>query len=735
MAPPQQRPLSSLGGWRNRSVESLELARISTQLSTRDSIYPVPPVPVLDPSRVSKYESGADGSVTRKKDKKGDASSRKSHDPQRHSKKKSAAAAASSSAADDKHAGNKEVDDDESAGTVVAPAAGDDDEDPYGHLPEHQAEILKRQVETNQKNYSFWSIFRYATTFDIVIMAVAGITSIASGAAMPAMTIIFGGFQSTFQAYMVTGELTFDEFKNEMAQSVLYFVYLAIGTFFATYISTVGFLYTGEHITTNLRVAYLESCLKQNIGFFDKVGAGEVAVKITSDANRIQDGISEKLGLLLAAISTLISGFVIGFIVSWKLTLILASSFFAMFINTAIWGTLVGRYSIPLMINTAKASSLTQEMMSSIRVAIAFSSQDRLTAQYDRLLKIAQRDGFKVKAAIGMMIGIVMGLSHLSYGLGFWQGSNMLARGELEVNEVVTSIMAVMIGSFNVGAIGPYMGAINAATSTAGGVLSVIDRDTPLDAVDDKKGMKPMKLEGHLRVENIKHIYPSRPGVTVLNGVTLDFPAGKTTALVGGSGSGKSTIVGLIERFYNPIEGTVFLDGQDISKLNLRWLRQQIGLVAQEPTLFAGSILENISFGLVGSMYEHADEETQREMIISAAKSANAHEFISQLPEGYETKVGQRGSMLSGGQKQRIAIARAIVSDPKSESYPRLGMALSLPLTNNSQFYFSMRQLRRSTPSPKASSRPRSTTLAWVAPPSPSPTACPRSATLIILLS
>lgn len=152
-----------------------------------------------------------------------------------------------------------------------------------------------------------------------------------------------------------------------------------------------------------------------------------------------------------------------------------------------------------------------------------------------------------------------------------------------------------------------------------------------------------------------------------MDDVSLEIPAGKVTALVGASGSGKSTIVGLVERFYDPVQGAVYLDGHDISKLNLRWLRQQMALVSQEPTLFGTTIFNNIRHGLIGTKYEDANEEKQRELVFEAAKKANAHDFVSSLPEKYETNVGERGFLLSGGQKQRIAIARAIVSDPKSK--------------------------------------------------------------------
>ena len=181
----------------------------------------------------------------------------------------------------------------------------------------------------------------------------------------------------------------------------------------------------------------------------------------------------------------------------------------------------------------------------------------------------------------------------------------------------------------------------------------------------DPNGLKPEKVEGEIRLENVKFSYPSRPTVQVVKGLDITFRAGKTAALVGASGSGKSTIVSLVERFYDPTAGVVKLDGVNLKDLNLKWLRTQVGLVSQEPTLFATTIKGNVAHGLIGTKHENASEEEKDALIKEACIKSNADGFITKLPLGYDTMVGERGFLLSGGQKQRIAIARAIVSDPR----------------------------------------------------------------------
>jgi ATP-binding cassette subfamily B (MDR/TAP) protein 1 len=206
--------------------------------------------------------------------------------------------------------------------------------------------------------------------------------------------------------------------------------------------------------------------------------------------------------------------------------------------------------------------------------------------------------------------------------------------------------------------------AITQGQAAAAKLFSTIDRVPDIDSANPD-GLKPETVVGDVVFENVQFHYPSRPTVEVLKNLSITFPAGKTSALVGASGSGKSTIVALIERFYDPVDGVVKLDGVNIKDLNIKWLRSQIGFVMQEPTLFSTTVKENVAQGLINSKWEHASEEEKFALIKEACVKANADNFISKLPQGYDTVVGERGILLSGGQKQRVAIARAIVSDPR----------------------------------------------------------------------
>ena len=228
---------------------------------------------------------------------------------------------------------------------------------------------------------------------------------------------------------------------------------------------------------------------------------------------------------------------------------------------------------------------------------------------------------------------------------------------------MITVLLSIMIGSFSLAMLAPEVAAVTSAMGAAAKLFATIDRDPPIDSADPS-GLTPEKVAGEVVLKDVKFSYPTRPDVEVLKGISLVFKAGETSALVGASGCGKSTVISLIERFYDPLSGAIELDHTNIKDLNLKWLRSQIGLVSQEPVLFSMSIRENVELGLTGTPLEKASDEDRMAAVKEACIKANADGFVTSLPQGYDTPVGERGFLLSGGQKQRIAIARAIASNP-----------------------------------------------------------------------
>ncbi|EXK38569.1 hypothetical protein FOMG_06142 [Fusarium oxysporum f. sp. melonis 26406] len=308
------------------------------------------------------------------------------------------------------------------------------------------------------------------------------------------------------------------------------------------------------------------------------------------------------------------------------------------------------------------ANSLAEDVIGSVRNVHAFWMRPRLVQKYDNYLTQARRLGDKKSPVWGLIYSTEFFMIFSGYALCFWRGVHMYADGEIKgPGTVIAVLFSIVIAASSLTQISPYFTAFAKAASAANGLFVTIDRQPLINALDES-GDRPEKVDGTIELFDLSFFYPTRPDVQVLRDFTLTFPARKTTGLVGASGSGKSTIVGLLERWYTPTSGSIRIDGRPIETLNINWLRTHIRM---EPVLFNGTIFENVCNGLTGTQWQDSPRESKMERVIEACKMSNAHEFISQLPEGYETQVGERAGLLSGGQKQRIAIARAIISDPR----------------------------------------------------------------------
>ncbi|KAG1881998.1 P-loop containing nucleoside triphosphate hydrolase protein [Suillus tomentosus] len=551
---------------------------------------------------------------------------------------------------------------------------------------DHDDVVVDAKLAQSIQPVSFFSLFQFSTSFEIIIDIIAIVCAAAAGAAQPLMSLLFGNLTQDFvnfsladnnyiaslqsgnsttiaQAQQILNAAAVG-FRKSSALDASYLTYIGVGMFVCTYVYMTVWTYTGEVNAKRIRERYLQAVLRQEIAYFDDVGAGEVATRIQTDTHLVQQGISEKVPIVVSFLAAFVTGFALAYARSWRLALALTSIFPCIAITGAVMNKFVSKYMQLSLNHVAEGGSLAEEVISTVRTAQAFGAQKFLTSLYDKNIDGSRDANSKGAIWNGGGLACFFFVIYCAYALAFDFGTTLINEGLANAGAVVNVFLAILIGSFSLALLAPEMQAITNGRGAAAKLYATINRTPSIDSADPG-GLRPEKVIGEITLEDVKFSYPSRPDVHIMKGLSINFPAGKTAALVGASGSGKSTIVSLIERFYDPSSGSVKLDGVDLRKLNIKWLRSQIGLVSQEPTLFATTIKGNVLHGLIGTPHENASEEDKFKLIREACIKSNADGFITKLPQGYDTMVGERGFLLSGGQKQRIAIARAIVSDPR----------------------------------------------------------------------
>nr|XP_045016869.1 phosphatidylcholine translocator ABCB4 isoform X4 [Jaculus jaculus] len=348
-------------------------------------------------------------------------------------------------------------------------------------------------------------------------------------------------------------------------------------------------------------------------------------------------------------------GFIVGFIRGWKLTLVILAISPVLGLSAAVWAKILSAFSDKELAAYAKAGAVAEEALGAIRTVIAFGGQNKELERYQKHLENAKQIGIKKAISANISMGIAFLLIYSSYALAFWYGSTLVISKEYTIGNAMTVFFSILIGAFSVGQAAPCIDAFANARGAACMIFNIIDNNPKIDSFSER-GHKPDNIKGNLEFSDVHFSYPSRANIKILKGLNLKVQSGQTVALVGNSGCGKSTTVQLLQRLYDPTEGTISIDGQDIRNFNVRYLREIIGVVSQEPVLFSTTIAENIRYGRGNATMDD---------IKKAVKEANAYEFIMKLPQKFDTLVGDRGAQLSGGQKQRIAIARALVRNPK----------------------------------------------------------------------
>eukprot|EP01018_Ginkgo_biloba_P016173 Gb_10216 [translate_table: standard] len=500
---------------------------------------------------------------------------------------------------------------------------------------------------------SIWKIFKCADCIDVLMIVLGTLGSIGDGLiATPCVLVIVANLVDSIGSI---SSLNASNFMNQMSQYIVYFLYLAAGVWVAAFAEAFCWTRTGERQASRMRTMYLRAVLRQDVGFFDTQGTdtAEVVNSVSNDTLVIQDALSEKVPIFIMNFTTFIGCYAVGLYLSWRLALVTFPFVTLLVLPGLIYGrTLIG-LAQKMRVKYNSASTIVEQALSSIRTVFSFVAEEKTMAKFSSALDGTVKLGLKQGLAKGLAIGS-NGVTFAIWGFMAWYGSRLVMYHGVSAGSILSTGLSVIFGGLALGTALPNLKYFSEACIAAYRIYEMIDRVPAIDS-DDTTGKVLHKVYGELEFRNVEFAYPSRPDTIIFHNFCLTIPAGQTVALVGNSGSGKSTVISLLERFYDPLSGEILLDGENIQSLQLKCLRKQIGLVSQEPALFDTSIHQNLLFG---------KEDATMEEVTSAAKAANAHNFISQLPDGYYTLVGEGGVKMSGGQKQRIAIARAILKDP-----------------------------------------------------------------------
>ncbi|CAN8105522.1 unnamed protein product [Discula destructiva] len=549
----------------------------------------------------------------------------------------------------------------------TAEAAGDRRDGPlFGVPPKYRTAFL-----------NYLRIFTYASALDKIVVTASCLAAFGSGLTMPALYILFGRLTGAFTGfYKQSVEESKAEFIQAIDEVVLQITYVFFVKLALTYLANLGLRMTSLRISSAIRVVYLRSLFSLPISTLDMIPTGQTAAIITTVANNLQLGISEKLSSIFASTAMVLGSLIVAVFYDWRLTL--ATSLGLGFIAAVYYGVTpkIAAVMAAVLEHEIQASSVAAEALNphAVRMLAACGAESKIISRYSVLIDEAGRKGKRLASLMALQNGLLNFGVYATFALAFWVAFQMYLLMAIDGPEpLIVVLLSTMLMATCIGQMSAPISALFQATDAVAVFHTIIDFPKPAYGT-----LTDVSLDGDVVLEKVNFAYPARPDVKILDDLSLTFPNGKITAIVGPSGSGKSTIVSIIERWYefngdavnNPLvlwfrNGAVTVSGTKFTDIDPKWWRSQIGLVQQENILFDTSIYKNVEYGLVGTQWEHAEDKVKNRLIRNACKDAFADDFISRLPDGYHTAVGQGGVKISGGQRQRLAIARAIVKQPK----------------------------------------------------------------------
>eukprot|EP01105_Mastigella_eilhardi_P002861 TRINITY_DN136_c0_g1_i5.p1 TRINITY_DN136_c0_g1~~TRINITY_DN136_c0_g1_i5.p1 ORF type:complete len:778 (-),score=212.58 TRINITY_DN136_c0_g1_i5:75-2174(-) len=500
-----------------------------------------------------------------------------------------------------------------------------------------------------------WRLIKFMKP-NTISTIVALIASIIDGAVFPIAGYISAEAMNTLIEFDGTNN---NEIRKDMIKWAFSFVGLGFGVWISHFFEYTFIFYSFESLVRRVRRACFKSILRQDVAWFDLPAnsVGVLTTQLAHDPPDLQGAAGVKISFAAQAYAGLVIAIIIALIACWQLALVIMA--ILPFFSAARF--LKQRFE---MTNEAKISkayeasgSIACEAIEAVRTVVMLGREEKFIDRYKKALRPPVWENIKTSVLVSFSTGFSLATAHVLCAVGFWYGAKLFQKDKTDFLGLMMAPTALLFGEKVFSMTLAFAPSFSKAKVAMCNMCHLLDRIPPIDFYD--KGLVPdeQAIET-ISFHNLTFAYPSRPGVQVLNDFSLDIHGNKTYALVGESGCGKSTIMGLLQRYYSPLSGQICVNGHDITELDLNWLRSQIGIVSQEPVLFGTTIKENIARG-------RCTDEVSMEEIINAAKLANAHNFISALPQGYDTPVGERGLQMSGGQKQRIAIARALLRNPK----------------------------------------------------------------------
>jgi len=501
--------------------------------------------------------------------------------------------------------------------------------------------VIMRAIRTNKSEWLY------------ILMGSAG--AFAAGAAWPVMAVVFS------RVLVFLGDPS-DAANSSVRNHSLGFVALGGIMAVANY-SQLAFLgISAERMTKQLRAASFRAMLRQEMAYFDekKNSVGALSTRLATEATLVKGLTGDAAGSLVMMLGAVGVGVIIGLASCWRVALVVLA---------VMPGVALGGYLEVQQMTAddsksraffAQAGQIASEAVDNVRTVTSLGVQNHFLARYLKELEGPVNKGRRAAIVAGLGFGVAEFCLFAVWALAFYTGNRFAAKGQCSFSGVLEALTAILFGMMMIGQAAASAPDVSSSMVAATQIFRLLDRQSEIDPFGEG-GEKPSDVAGAVALKDVEFNYPSRPDVPVLRGMTAAVAPGKTLALVGESGSGKSTVVSLLERFYDIASGSLTLDECEASLYNVGNLRSHLAIVSQEPDLFSMSVARNIAYGFTnteGTVVTDAQIE-------AAARLANAHDFIMALPDGYASEVGERGGRLSGGQRQRVAIARALVRQPK----------------------------------------------------------------------